>query len=365
MNLTLIWHARIFQMEAVYEGARVAGGVLLEPPHERSGTRLSSLRDSVLADSRAVIAGVASVLEGSLWAWGFVAAVAVVDWCWVVHKGWSFSGWPGVLTSLAILLTVAFVYGTSGRNHGLAEAGNYAALWIAFALAGAVFTYLTAALNMPLQDAALFRIDAAMGFDWFAWSHWLTAHTAFRTVLELVYQTFVPQIIGSVLYFAHIGRSDRNRELLWAGMISLMITAAMAGVLPALGPFLAGAPPPWTIALIAVRDRAVSRFVFGDMQGVIAMPSFHAVIAILLIYTHRGLVRSFYPMVLLNFLMLLSAPSQGHHFLIDVIAGIAVAVLTISVLRLVIKPGEVSSRPSVRSADTSMSKTCYNPASDA
>jgi hypothetical protein len=293
----------------------------------------------------------APAVEASLCAWAFVAILAGIDCCWVVHKGWSFSGWPSVLSSLAILLGVAFFYRISERSRGLAEAGNYAALWIAFALAGAVFTYLTAALNMPLQDAALFRIDAALGFDWFGWSRWLTAHPALRTALELVYQTFVPQIIGSVLYFAHLHRSDRNRELLWAGMISLIVTAALAGAMPALGPFVPGAPPSWTVALIAVRDGAVSRFVFGDLQGVIAMPSFHAVVAIVLIYAHRGLARSFYPIVALNLLMLLSAPSQGHHFLIDVIAGVAVAVLTISLLRQVKKRAG--------------GEACYYPASDA
>ena len=275
----------------------------------------------------------------SLWAWTLILVLGAVDSYWAHCKGWTFYGWPTVIFSLTFLLAVGLFYGLSGRNRSLADAGHYAALWIAFALAGAVFTYLTATLGMPLRDAGLFRLDAAFGFDWFAWSGWVAAHRPLRLALEIVYESFLPQIVGSVLFFAHIRRSDRNHELLWMGMVSLIITAVIAGFVPATGPYIPGAPPVWTVAFIAVREGAVSRFVFGDLQGIIAIPSFHAVVAILLIYTHRRLARSFYPVLLLNGLMLLSAPSQGHHYLVDVIAGIAVAVLSIAAVRVAMKAG--------------------------
>ncbi len=274
-----------------------------------------------------------------LWGWALILLLGAIDWYWADRKGWAFYGWLDPVTALTFLLSIGLFYGLSGRDHRLADAGHYGALWIAFSVVGSVFTYLTATLGMPLRDAELSRLDAAFGFDWFAWSTFVAAHRPLRFVLEIAYGTFLPQIIGSILYFAHTRRGDRNGELLCAGMVSLIITAVIAGFVPALAPYFPGPPDACTVALIGLREGAVARFVLGDLQGIIAIPSFHTIVALLLIYAHRPLARSFYPVLLLNVLMVISTPSQGHHYLVDIIAGIMVAVLSIATVRVVRKAG--------------------------
>ncbi|MGH7781120.1 MAG: phosphatase PAP2 family protein [Candidatus Binataceae bacterium] len=234
---------------------------------------------------------------------------------------------------MAFLLAIGLFYGLTDRNQRLADAGHYAALWIAFSVAGSIFTYLTATWGMPLCDAALARFDLWLGFDWFAWHAFVASHRALRILFEVVYQSFLPQIVLSILYLAHTSRTDRNSELLWTGIISLTITSLIAGCAPALGPFVPGAAPAWTTVLIALRAGALSHFTFNKLEGVITMPSFHAVVAILLIYAHRPPLKSFYPMLVLNVLMLASAPAQGSHYLVDVVAGIVVAVVSIWIVR--------------------------------
>jgi hypothetical protein len=266
-------------------------------------------------------------------AWAAILTLGVIDWIWFTRKGWIFDGWTNVAITLAILLAIGLFYGLTGRNQRLADAGHYAALWIAFSVAGSILTYLTATWTMPLCDPSLARFDSLLGFDWFAWHRFVASHRVLEDVLEAAYESFLPQIILSILYLAHTSRTDRNSELLWTGIISLTITALIAGVAPALGPFMPGAAPPWTLVLIALRAGSVSHFTFNNLQGVITMPSFHAVIAILLIYVHRPPLRSFYPMLALNVLMLVSAPSQGSHYLGDVLAGIAVAGVSIWIVR--------------------------------
>ncbi len=102
-----------------------------------------------------------------LWAWALILLLGAVDWYWAGRNGWVFIGWPRMIASVTLLLGIGLYYGFSERNSELADAGHYAAAWIAFALAGAVFTYLTATLRMPLRDADLMRLDAIFGFDWF------------------------------------------------------------------------------------------------------------------------------------------------------------------------------------------------------
>jgi len=138
---------------------------------------------------------------------------------------------------------------------------------------------------------------------------------------------------------AIIGRSDRNRELLWAGMLSALITASLSGLLPALGPCLKGDMPKWSAVLVTLRDGSLSRFALLNMAGIVTFPSFHTALAILLVYVHRPPLRSFVPVLILNVVMLVAIPFAGHHYLVDMIAGASVAAISIAIVRLAIRPG--------------------------
>ncbi len=64
----------------------------------------------------------------------------------------------------------------------------------------------------------------------------------------------------------------------------------------------------------------------------ITFPSYHSVMAVLLAYAARGTFLSFLSLVL-NALMLVSVPTEGGHYLTDAIAGIAIAVSSILLVR--------------------------------
>ena len=57
------------------------------------------------------------------------------------------------------------------------------------------------------------------------------------------------------------------------------------------------------------------------MQGIVTFPSYHTVLAILFVYTHRGLRWTFPPVAVLNGLMLAAIPSVGGHYVVDMIGG--------------------------------------------
>jgi membrane-associated phospholipid phosphatase len=56
------------------------------------------------------------------------------------------------------------------------------------------------------------------------------------------------------------------------------------------------------------------------------------VLAILFTYAHRG-SRAFVPVAVFNALMLLSVPSEGGHYLVDVLGGVTVGGLAILMTR--------------------------------
>jgi membrane-associated phospholipid phosphatase len=84
--------------------------------------------------------------------------------------------------------------------------------------------------------------------------------------------------------------------------------------------------------LVGLRHGTLPSLDIMLLKGVIAFPSFHAVLAILFTYTHRG-SPSFLPVAALNALMLLSVPSEGGHYLVDVLGGVTVGGLVILMTR--------------------------------
>jgi len=266
-------------------------------------------------------------------AWGLVFLLGAVDVLGASLARIIFTDWGGVFLAVGFLAAIGFGYHHSGRNARLADVGNYAALWVAFSAVGSVFTYVVATMRMPLCDARLSSIDAALGFHWTPWFHFIAQHRYFSLPLMIAYESMLPQIIGSILYFAHTGKTDRNRELLAIAMLSLVVTTLISGLLPAVGPFLPGHQPEFAKVLLAIRTGALTTFALGNMKGIVTMPSYHTVIAIVLIWVHRPPSRSFPVIATLNGMMLLSVPSAGNHYLSDMLAGAAIAAASIALVK--------------------------------
>ena len=168
------------------------------------------------------------------WAWVLTLVIGALDWIWAVHAGVAFVGWFLDVCILTFLLAIGFRY--SKYNRRLSDAGNYTALWMAFSAAAAILTYLCATLGMPLRDTQFVALDAMLGFHWLAWSRFIGAHRVLEVPLVLVYDTFLPQIVGSILYFAHTEQTGRNAEMIWIAMLSVIVTAFFSALLPAVGP---------------------------------------------------------------------------------------------------------------------------------
>jgi hypothetical protein len=257
--------------------------------------------------------------------WTPILVLILVDWSWNLHVGLEFTGWAGVWGGLAFLVAGSVFYTVTGRNRRLADACHFTGLWVIFSLAGVILTYLAASLSMPLRDLQLSRMDAALGFHWLTYHTFVFAHPVFHVALWIAYASLLPQVIGSTLYFAMTDRPDRNRELLGSAILSAVITTSVFALAPALGPDPAQAQ---YYPVLAALRAGVKQFSLDHVQGLIQMPSYHAALALVLVYVHRPPARSFFPVLVLNILMLLSTP-EGHHYLVDIIAGMSVGAASI------------------------------------
>ena len=270
--------------------------------------------------------------------WGVVLAIGATDLVWARIAGLSFGGCLLPTVSAAACLGLAVVYDKMRPAPALAELARCAAIWIGFTGVGCALTYVAASVARPLVDAALADRDAMLGFDWVAWANQVHRHPSLTLVLRCAYASLPPQIMGSILFLALARVPGRNDELLLNSMLALVLTTLISALWPALGPWVQfgdGAALPgdtvYVADVLALRSGGPARFALSAMRGIVTFPSYHTVLAILLTYSHRGLTWSFPPILAVNALMLMSLPSEGGHYLTDMLAGSVVAICVIAV----------------------------------
>lgn len=81
--------------------------------------------------------------------------------------------------------------------------------------------------------------------------------------------------------------------------------------------------------VLALREGRLASIDLGAIDGIISFPSLHAAVAVIVPFTLRWNRPLFWPIVLLDGVMLVSAVPSGNHYLADVVGGLAVAALAI------------------------------------
>jgi hypothetical protein len=209
-------------------------------------------------------------------------------------------------------------------------------------------TYVAAAANFPLQDATLLGIDRALGIDGLAYLAFVDSHPLLAGWLRYGYTMIRWPIfaIPVVLAAAHCYR--RMQEFTLAFTLALIATTIASAFVPALGIFsqfdvqAAGFSNLNPVAyfdslreMLLVRDGSLRRLELLGLKGLVTFPSFHAASAALYTWVLWPVWWMRPVAVIANTMMLASCPVDGAHYVIDLIAGIAVAVLAIIAARRV------------------------------
>lgn len=232
--------------------------------------------------------------------------------------------------ALLVLLALALFYSQWRPRERLADLAQTAAQLLLLFAACAVLSYLVTTTALPLQDAALARADHLLGFDWLAWFRWVYERPPLHALLHLAYASALPQLIAIVVYLALSGQSARNSELIWILALSLLVIIPISGMLPAASAWVYYGVTDLVQAIhlpdfTALRAGQMRELDLTQLEGLITFPSFHTTLGIVLPYALRKQRAVFVPAALLNGVMILSVPSEGGHYLVDVIAGSAVA----------------------------------------
>ncbi|MCC6888291.1 MAG: phosphatase PAP2 family protein [Hyphomicrobiales bacterium] len=283
-------------------------------------------------------------LDRAIWATVGAVAAIVLAAPLVSRFHISWTSFVAPLTVGLALMGGAAFYRHLRRDERLASGLECTAQLILFAALGAPLSYLAAAAGaaLPLQDHVFDAIDKALDFDWMALLRRLEEAPLLFGALRLIYGSLLPQMTIAVLCLAFSGRMLWLRIVMFAFVLTTLVTIAISALLPAAGVWLhyglteadARVVPVvntvWPV-FTGLRDGSLSALVALGAEGVITFPSLHAALAVLMIAAFWPVVAMRWPVFALNAAMLVATPIDGAHYLVDVVAGMLIAAVSLMI----------------------------------
>ncbi|MDR5748318.1 phosphatase PAP2 family protein [Caballeronia sp. LZ029] len=227
----------------------------------------------------------------------------------------------------------------------VADTAAWGALLICFVSAAGVLSYLCVSIDAPLIDGRLIAFDRALGFDWLAVYKWVQAHPYLREALQLAYGSGHVQLIAIPLILGLTGKPEELSDFFFYLAIATVYLVLISTPFPATSAFIhfdvedrAAAETVSDFALL--RDGSLKMIDLSNLQGLVSMPSFHTTLAVLFTYSLARIRWLFWIAVPLNVTMIVSTPTQGGHYLADVIAGLFLSMLTVQTYRKIARRSE-------------------------
>ncbi len=276
--------------------------------------------------------------------------ILVISWCCILllfageiafANSMEFSLPPGEIIFALKLLLAAQVLSFSILATKIQDAYSVfmAIQYLALFLFGSIFTavtfYSSATLNFPLNDELLIKIDSLMGFDWFSYVKFVALYPRLQLAFDIGYSSMSYSIVVAICALVMSRNTVHLQRFAIVFFVTLLATMFFACVFPAVGFYVHFNinPAEWGIQPTAprVHEEHLLALRNGTMhslpkiiRGIVTFPSFHAAVGIMLVWAFHPVkyLRAF--MTVLNVLLIVAAPFDGGHYLIDVIGGLLI-----------------------------------------
>jgi hypothetical protein len=261
---------------------------------------------------------------------------------WAAGLSIDTSGAGYALITIAVLLLISLYY-RKFRVDAFISTGAEASFQLTAILGmGTLLTFAAAAVGFPYRDTVLTEVDRSMGFNWRAYLDFFNTHYVIGHILHVIYLSihFQPLLVVGTLVATR--RFLRLRQFILAMGVSLCVSVAIFVFTPAVANYahlglersdFANLWPTCAFEHIrhleAMRHATTHIVRLNDLEGLIIFPSFHAVAALLFTWALWPVPRLRWPIGLLDFLMLVATPVDGAHYAIDIVAGGAIAMISV------------------------------------
>jgi PAP2 superfamily len=214
-----------------------------------------------------------------------------------------------------------------------------------FLVAGQVmrlFNYTLLPYDYSSIDHLLAWLDAKLGFVWSSFAVEMTNYPKLCNLLGLVYISCYLQIASLVIMLGIFRRNSAITRFLSANVIGGLITICIWFLFPSSTPSAFQALSPeigskldlvlsveWGKWLAAVGHSGLHTLNPSELGGIVGFPSFHTVMAILILRYAKEFPGGLAFYSTLNVLMIPAILLHGAHNLVDVIGGCAVGAISI------------------------------------
>ena len=203
-------------------------------------------------------------------------------------------------------------------------------------------TYLATSTGQPLRDKTLLAWDLALGFDFRSYLQFFNNHPQFLPMLATAYTSIGWQLAAMGVILPLTANGQRSAEAICSFTLALLATTFISAWAPAIGVYDTLGLQPSDFPYFqpqgyydTARDVPLLRagglhgLILSHLVGVLTFPSFHAASAALYIWAFWPLTVARPLIVFWNLAMIVATPLGGGHYLVDILAGILVAVLAI------------------------------------
>lgn len=236
---------------------------------------------------------------------------------------------------LAVLGALLAVYRRLDRAPRIQDTLEGALWGIALSNLFYVPMYALVRLPRPLADDALARADRALGVDVASLVAFGLRHPGLARLLAGIYDSMTLVCVLALVVPPLLGRAAWTAELLLALVLAIAQSLVLLALVQGVGPWVHGGFSPSSVqvscedAMKAMKTGGVYRIDLGAPDPLVVFPSWHVILALLAGFAlarHRR-VRPF--AIAWSIGTVLSTLTTGWHYLVDVLGGIAVAVVSI------------------------------------
>jgi hypothetical protein len=275
--------------------------------------------------------------------WLALSLVAVdLTWACLVHFDIDRAAYLRLGILALGLFAGGLFYQTVRPDPALAAMLMGASFLTAFSAAASVLNYFLLTVAGPRIDWLLVAADRALGFDWYATMVAMAQHPFINGVFFQVYNLILPEIALVLIALAWSGQAEKVYRFCLAVAIGALIAITIWALIPSLGAKSLYTLPPaiashLTLAVDCDYGRALVQLLHNgpghitpdDLRGLIAFPSYHGVLALILVWYAWRVSWLRWPVLLINAVVLVCTPIQGGHHMVDVLAAFPVTALAL------------------------------------
>lgn len=222
---------------------------------------------------------------------------------------------------------------------------------VLFGAVGFIFSYLAIENGWTIRDDWFAAVDRTLGFDWPSYTAFVLNNDWLRTASLILYLLTPPLVGLALLRACRTGHLEQASEIVATVILGGILCVLVSGMLPSAGGsgfFVADAG--FYADRVVVFDSEYKRTFFELRDGagmdvfllcpaaLIAFPSYHAALCLLVVLAFSGTGLLGWTILVLNLGTLLSLPVQGGHYLADVLGGLLIGAAAIWVVRRVTRP---------------------------